>query len=224
MGARRRDVLVAVASLLIVLSCGDGGGGGSPPATTTLPLQEDALAVGSDARERARDVVETRMTEDQLRQVTQACRKAKITDGKDPCVQLLKEIAASGEGRCRPGDVCLTLYDASGLDASDLDSSVVAFMEIIDPRPNSLCASGPGNVCLRAGLVTSGMLDQIVASAESTPSPDGTTTSTSTSPETTPATPPATTSPSTSASTSASTSVPGSTSAPEPTSASTTPP
>jgi hypothetical protein len=219
MGARRRDVLVAVASLLIVMSCGDGGGG-SPPATTTLPLQEDALAVGSDVRERARDVVETRMTEDQLRQVTQACRKAKITDGKDPCVQLLKEIAASGGGRCRPGDVCLTLYDASGLDASDLDSSVVAFMEIIDPRPDSLCASGAGNVCLRAGLVTSGMLDQIVASAESTPSPDGTTTTTSTSPETTRATPPATTSPSTSASTS----VPGSTSAPEPTSASTTPP
>jgi hypothetical protein len=220
MGVRRRDVLVTVASLLIIMSCGGGGGGGSPPATTTLPLQQDALAVGADVRERARDVVKTRMTEDQLRQVTEVCRKAKITDRKDPCVQLLKSIAESGGGPCGPRDLCMTLYDISDLDASDLDSTGVAFMEITDRRPGSVCASGPANVCLRAGLETSGLLDQIVASAESTTSPGGTTTTTSTSPETTPATPPVTTSPSTSASTS----VPTSTSAPESTSASTTPP
>jgi hypothetical protein len=218
MGVRRRDVLVAVASLLIVLSCGDGGGGGSPPATTNLPLQQDALAVSADVRERARDVVKTRMTEDQLWQVSQACRKAKITDRKDPCLELLKSIAASGVP-CGPRDLCMTLYDASDLDASDLGSTGVAFMEIIDLRRESVCASGPANVCMRAGLETPGLLDQVVASAASTTSPDGTTT-TSTSPETTPATPSVTTSPSTSASTS----VPGSTSAPPSTSASTTPP
>jgi hypothetical protein len=219
MGVRRRDLLVAVPSLLIVLSCGDGGGRGSPPATTTLPLQQDALAVSADVRERARDVVKTRMTEDQLRQVTEACRKAKITDRKDPCLQVLKSIAASGVP-CGPRDLCMTLYDASDLDASDLGSTGVAFMEITDLRLESVCASGPANVCLRAGLETSALLDQVVASAPSTTSPDGTATTTSTSPETTPTTPPVTTSPSTSASTS----VPGSTSAPEPTSASTTPP
>jgi len=223
MGVRRRDLLVAVASLLIVLSCGDGGGGGSPPATTSLPLQQDALAVSADVRERARDVVKTRMTEDQLRQVTEVCRKAKITDRKDPCLELLKSIAASGVP-CGPRDLCMTLYDASDLDASDLGSTGVAFMEIIDLRRESVCASAPANVCMRAGLETSGLLDQVVASAASTTSPDGTTTTTSTSPETTPATPSVTTSPPTSASTSASTSVPVSTSAPQPTSASTTPP
>jgi len=210
-----------VASLLIVLSCGDGGGGGSPPATTNLPLQQDALAVSADVRERARDVVKTRMTDDQLRQVTQACRKAKITDRKDPCLELLKSIAASGVP-CGPRDLCMTLYDASDLDPSDLGSTGVAFMEIIDLRRESVCASGPANVCMRAGLETPGLLDQVVASAASTTSPDGTTTTTSTSPDTTPATPSVTTSPS--PSTSASTSVPGSTSAPPSTSASTTPP
>ena len=220
MGVRRRVVLVGLASLLIVMSCGDGGGGGSPAATTNLPLQQDALALSVDVREQARDVVKTRMTEEQLRQVSQACRKAKITDRKDPCLELLKSIAASGGGPCGPRDVCLTLYDASGLDASDLDSTVVVYMEITDHRPESVCASGPANVCLRAGLETSGLLDQVVASAESTTSPDGTTTTTSTSSETTPATPPVTTSPSTSASTS----VPVPTSAPEPTTPSTTPP
>lgn len=182
-GFRRWGALGVVASFFLVMSCGDSG---SRPATTA-PLQSEKPGV-----------TETRLTKKQMRDIIKACNDAaEIGGSQDPCSKAVIETinkntnTNTNANECGPHDPCLTVH---GLPRPDSDEA--GFIEITDNRSRrkSLCESGPDHVCLRIGVKTSSVLDQIIETARSTTSSTGTPTSaetlTPTSTETAPTTSP----------------------------------
>lgn len=200
----RRAVLGALASLLLVTSCGGGGDGGgtdgSEPASASLPLQSRGLAIGGDEQTQATDVVEFQITEDEAREIGRLCEATVEVAPSDDCTEGLGRIIRRGRLPCRP-HLCLRLkvYNiANG-----------GVIEVADDRPDSsLCDSGPANVCLRVGLKTAALRNQILGTESATTSTTEGTTPPSTSTDTSSETSSATSSPSTPELTSAPTTSP----------------
>jgi hypothetical protein len=190
MGVRLRAALGVAACLVVATSCGTGGSGKAP--TTSLPLQSAGLAVGGDVQSRATDVIELGITEEQAKQIAEACDKTvEIASGRQECARVMALVFESPH-RCQQSGLCVHVLDVSQVREAGRD----AIIEIVDDRPGQTqCNSGSGRACLRVGVATSGLLNELVATtATSSEAP------TSTSPENSPTAPSETTAPPTSAS------------------------
>jgi hypothetical protein len=167
MSFRLAMVVGAAAYLVVITSCGTGGSNPvttiSPVArTTSLPLQSKGLAVGRDVESRAKDVVARGITEAQAKKIADACnRTVEVTSDNEACAKAVSTaLAAPNPLPCQPGDklLCLQVWDVSNV--SGLDQQAV--IDIRDDRPGeSLCNSEPDDVCLRVGVPTSSILNQI---------------------------------------------------------------
>jgi hypothetical protein len=187
MRVRLRAALGVAACLIVATSCGTGGSAKAP--TTSLPLQSAGLAVGGDVQSRATDVIEVGITEEQAKQIAKACDKTvEVASGRQVCAEALREASASANP-CEPSAVCLRFLDVSQVPGAGRD----AIIEIVDNRPGQTqCNSASGRVCLRVGVATSALLNQIVATTAHATSSEA---PTSTSPETSPTAPSETTAP-----------------------------
>jgi len=150
-------------------------------ASTSLPLQDQGLVVGGDVQTRATDVVEIGITEEQAKEIARECNKRTevANAGDDPCPRIMRRDL--GGGPCLPRiNLCMKVKAYGHVDAATLGDG--GYVEIVDERPGkSLCESGPDHVCLRVGVKTSAVLDQIVETAPPTTSTTATsTTATST--------------------------------------------
>lgn len=172
-GFRRWGALGGAASFFLVMSCGDSG---SQPATTP-PLQSEES-----------DVTETPLTQKQMHDIIKACNDAaEIGGSQDPCPKaVIEAIKHSKSMSCGPRDWCLRVHDRPRPGSEEAGS-----IEITDKwsRRKALCESGPDHVCLRVGVKTSSVLDQIIETARSTTSSTKTPTSTETAPTTSPVQP-----------------------------------
>lgn len=199
MGFRTRTTL-AVASLLLVASCGGGVPSSSPSTsgpsspTVSLPLQETGLAVGGDVQSQATDVLRRGITEEQAKQIAEACAgAAEIANASQDCALAIIE-AIKRSGLCGRLGFCLEVFDVSSLAGLRYDG----YVEIVEDRPEkSLCGTGPRSLCLR--VATSAVVDRVAASSLPSTTSEATT---STSTETTTPTSGSDTSSSTSAPTS----------------------
>jgi hypothetical protein len=165
----RRALLGVVASLLLVTSCGPGG---SEPPSTSLPLQRRGLAIGGDEQTRATDVAEYQITEEEAREIARACGgTVEVADAAHDCPGIIRN-RRPGWRPCVRLSLCVKAYNVDGR----------GVIEIVDQRPSaSLCESGPAHVCLRVGLKTSALRNQILGTPASTTSTTTVTTSPSTS-------------------------------------------
>lgn len=195
MGVRWRMVLGTSVSLLLIASCGDGSESTtsttsrSSVSTVSLPLQPSGLAVGGDVQSRATDVLRRGITKEQAQRIADACRPAaEIANSSNHCtetiIRIIVLVIIDNEPLSCEGKLCISVYDVSKLRQLGYDG----YVEITDDRPEkSLCDTTPGNVCLRVGLATSALLDQVVAATLPTTSSEVTTSSeATTSTETTP--------------------------------------
>jgi hypothetical protein len=181
--------LTGVASLLLVASCGGGGSNSANPPTTdpstptvSLPLQPGGLAIGGDVQSQATDVLRRGITEEQAREIADACRPAaEIANVPQDCLETIIR-ALERSGRCGTVGFCLEAFDVSSVQGLVYDG----YVEIVEDRPDtSLCGSGPRNLCLRVGVGSSMQLQRIATSTVTTASSPPTT-STTTATETTP--------------------------------------
>jgi hypothetical protein len=133
-------------------------------------------------------VVEFQITEAQAREIAGLCAATVEVATPDDCTQSVRDVIRSARP-CRVLVQCLKVKVYSIGDK--------AVFEVADTRQGkSLCESGPTNVCLRVGLKTLALRDQIVETASPT-STTGGTMPPSTSTDTSSATSSATSSPST---------------------------
>jgi hypothetical protein len=193
MGFRWQIALGTVASLLVIASCGGGGSGSANPTaskpsipTVSLPLQSSGLAVGGDVQSRASDVLKRGITREQAQSIADACdHAAEIANGPQTCAQEILRVLKSSQ-LCDNSEFCLNVSDVSTMKKLGYDG----YIEIVDNQPEKpLCEAQPNNVCLRVGVATTALLNQIVASAPpSTSSEVTTSTEATTSTETTPTT------------------------------------
>ncbi|RAY11220.1 hypothetical protein DPM19_31160 [Actinomadura craniellae] len=165
-------VLMIGASVLFTTSC--GGGEDPPSKSVPLPLQSSGLPIGGDARARATDVTETRLTEQQLQEISEACgRTVEITNAsQDTCARTVqKTLDSSGKQPCGPSDVCLKFYTSP-----KGSPGPPGYFEVVDERPGgeSQCDSGPGRVCIRVGWKNRKVLEQITAPARPSAPRNGT--------------------------------------------------
>jgi hypothetical protein len=165
----------------------------------SLPLQSTGLAVGGDVQSQATDVLRRGITEDQARQIAEACADAaEIANAPQDCAQAIIN-ALKGSGLCGTVGFCLEAFDVSSVQGLKYEG----YVEIVEDRPDtSLCGSGPRNLCLRVGVASSALLQRFATST--VPSTSSAATSTTTATETTP----------TSSSDTSSTTTPDDTSAP----------
>jgi hypothetical protein len=191
MGVRLRAALGVAACLVAAASCGSGGPAKAP--ATSLPLQSAGLAVGGDVQSRATDVIELGISEEQAKQIAKACDKTvEIASGQQECARVMALVFESPHP-CQPSELCVHVLDVSQVREAGRD----AIIEIVDDRPGQTqCNSGSGHACLRVGVATSGLLNQMVATTGPVTSSEP---PTSTSPETSPTAPSETTAPPTSA-------------------------
>ena len=181
MNFRLLTAVGAAAYLLIITSCGTSGSNPvttvTPVAkTTSLPLQAKGLAVGGDVQSRATDVVARSITEAQAKKIADACNSTvEIASGNQTCAEAIRTALAAAPSAppsapCQPSDelLCLQVWDTSNV--SGLGQQAV--IDIRDDRPGkSLCNSEPDDVCLRVGVPTSSIMDQVVpGSVLTTPS------------------------------------------------------
>ncbi|WP_131740011.1 hypothetical protein [Actinomadura roseirufa] len=135
-----------------------GGGGKAELATTKLPLQPSGLAVGGDVQSKATEVTQTRITDDQLRTIADACRDAvEITDaGEDECSRSVQD-QFKNKQPCDPDHPCMKarwISSTKGAAAPALrrdgtgerDFSGGGFITITSSQ---WCGSAPRNVCVR---------------------------------------------------------------------------
>jgi hypothetical protein len=166
--------ILATAAVLAATACGADDEAANA-GTTVLPLQESALAVGGDVQADAADVIQLELTQEQLAQLAEVCGEVLEIplSGGDPCKQLLSgHIDGGGVGSCRLASICLKVYNAS-----QLDFAMAGYVEITDTRPaGSLCVADPERACLRIGVRTTAVLDEIAT----TSTPTGTATETGT--------------------------------------------
>ncbi|GAA4066739.1 hypothetical protein [Actinomadura miaoliensis] len=170
MDLRQRGVLGGAVVILLgcTLAAGCGGERKVRLATTPLPLQPSGLAVGGDVQAHSSNVAQARLSEDQVRQIADACRAA--TDlpqvGSD-CSEKIKEaFRRSGKTPCRAKrDPCLVAKVAPGAPTTAPGAQVVKYFEITDPRPPGESLCGPTQVCLRVGASSSEVFNKIVGTA-----------------------------------------------------------
>jgi hypothetical protein len=149
-------MFLAATMLLVATSCG-GDDDEVLPEATTLPLHDSALAVGGDVQAQAEDVLEVEISEEELERLAGSCADTlliPVSDG-DECPA---GIPAIGE-LCGPKVICLRVYRVS--EAADF--ALEGYIEVTDTREGeSLCAADPAGVCMRIGLETAEVLDEIV--------------------------------------------------------------
>jgi cell division septation protein DedD len=174
--------MAAAAVLLVAMtSCG----GDAEPESTRLPLQEQGLAVGGDIQSQATDVVETQITEEQATQIAEACNEAVeiAGTGEDDCLDIMQLVFDGAGAVCMHLDLCLRVYDIdeiSGFNGSGI-------IELVDARnTESLCTEESRQVCLRVGIESPELLDQIMGVTPTETTPTETTTTETTPTETTP--------------------------------------
>jgi hypothetical protein len=152
---------------------------GSPPtvpgvslATASMPLQAQGLAVGGDVQTRATDVVTMRITREQAQEIAALCDKAvEVATPQDHCLQGFifaqslvapRQRDSSAVSPCQrddPDQFCLTVRRFAGSDASML--GVIGYAEV-----NGLsCSAERTAACLRVGLRTGEVLDQVAPPA-----------------------------------------------------------
>jgi hypothetical protein len=187
MGFRWRIALAGVASLLLAVSCGGNGSNTNPPTSdpstsaVSLPLQAGGLAVGGDVQSQATDVLRRGITEEQAREIAEACgRAAEIANVPQNCLETIARVLEQS-GLCGRVGFCLEVFDVSSVRGLKYKG----YVEIVEDRPDtSLCASGLRNLCLRFGVGSSTQLRRIATSR--VPSTSSEATSTTTATETTP--------------------------------------
>ena len=111
--------------------------------------------------------MEFQITEAQARDIAGVCGATVEVATPDDCTQSIKLAV-------RVGRLCRVLIRCLKVKVYNIaDQGVI---EVIDDRPGkSLCESGPANVCLRVGLKTAALRDQIVETASPTSTTAGTT-------------------------------------------------
>jgi hypothetical protein len=167
MGFRIRTTLAVVASLLLAASCGGGGSdstnstSNASTPTVSLPLQSTGLAVGGDVQSQATDVLRRGITEEQARQIAEACADAaEIANASQDCLKTITRVFEQS-GLCGKVAFCLEVRDVSSVQGLAYDG----YIEIVEDRPEkSLCGSGPGNLCLRVGVASSALLQRFATS------------------------------------------------------------
>jgi hypothetical protein len=167
----------------------------------SLPLQPTGLAVGGDVQSQATDVLRRGITEEQARQIAEACADAaEIANASQDCLQTIMRVFEQS-GLCGRVGFCLEAFDVSHVQGTKFDG----YIEIVEDRPEkSLCGSGPGSLCLRVGVATSALLQRVVTSTLPSTSSRATTSTTTDTTSTSSSDTPSTTSDVTSATTASS--------------------
>jgi hypothetical protein len=128
-----------------------------------MPLQAEGLAVGGDVQTRATDVVTTRITREQAKKIAALCNESVEVVPQDQCrpalIELFRDraVAVPLLAPCQPDQFwfCLAVRSLAGSDASKL--GVIGYAEV-----NGLsCSAEQTMACLRVGLRTGEVLDQV---------------------------------------------------------------
>jgi hypothetical protein len=121
MGFRVRTTLAVVASLLLAASCGGGGSSSTTSTsnastpTVSLPLQSTGLAVGGDVQSQATDVLRRGITEEQARQIAEACADAaEIANVPQDCLETIARVFEQS-GLCGTVGFCLEAFAVPGV-------------------------------------------------------------------------------------------------------------
>jgi hypothetical protein len=136
----------------------------------SLPLQSSGLAVGGDVQSRATDVLKRGITKEQAKLIAKECAPAaEIANVSQECAKAIYYVIRFGHSCGEPGLLCFEVSHVSGLDYS-------GYIEIVDDRSEtSLCDAAPDHVCMRVGVATPALLDQVVAATLPTTSSEVTT-------------------------------------------------
>jgi hypothetical protein len=120
-------------------------------------------------------VAEYQITEEEAREIARACGgTVEVADAAHDCPGIIRG-RVPGWRPCVRRSLCVKAYNVDGR----------GVIEIVDHRPSaSLCESGPARVCLRVGLKTSALRNQILGTPAFTSTTTPSTTTATTSPST----------------------------------------
>ncbi|WP_285492959.1 hypothetical protein [Actinomadura sp. NBRC 104425] len=161
MGLWQRGVL-GCAVVVLLAGCG-GEERKARPATTPLPMQSSGMAVGGDVQAQAVNAAQVGISEEQARQIAEACRAATdLPQVGDDCSEKIQTVVRrSRNKKCGAKDLCLVVKYAP----KAREGQVNRYVELIDPRPAGESLCGSERVCLRVGVSNPEVFNKIVGTA-----------------------------------------------------------
>ncbi|QXJ21244.1 hypothetical protein AGRA3207_002080 [Actinomadura graeca] len=173
MGFWRKCALGGAAVLLCTAGCGGGEG---KPSATRLPMQSSGLDVGGDVQPKATDTIKTRITDTQAKQITAACRDAvEITDtSQDACGRAIKDGFGNGDP-CVQGEACLIADNgvsktkaAGSAESSETKGTALRKRQGLAGKvtiTDESCRVGPSDVCMRVGVASKELWQELKTTA-----------------------------------------------------------
>jgi hypothetical protein len=180
------------ALLLLGIGCGSQSSG-RPTGTASLALQSKAPVWGGDTQPAATDVVRVGITQQQAKEIAQACRDAPAelpSSGTGTCEDKIQKVIRLVHPPCAR-KLCLVVARTTPGQMAQPDG----FVKIVDEQPGTpLCRSGPEHQCFRLG-VQAPVLQTLASATPVTLSPAPTPTASSPTPTASSPTPTVSTSP-----------------------------